>query len=107
MIETTLQKRIDDVIGSAPVMLFMKGNPEAPQCWFSAKACEILIESGIYFESFDIMSDEELRQGLKEYKQWPTFPQLYIEGELLGGVDIMIEMYEAGEFKEIAENIQG
>jgi monothiol glutaredoxin len=53
------------------------------------------------------MSDEELRQGLKEYKQWPTFPQLYIEGELLGGVDIMIEMYEAGEFKEIAENIQG
>lgn len=84
MIDTRLQTQIDALIASNTVMLFMKGNPESPQCGFSAKACEILIESGIYFESFDIMSDEDVRQGLKDYKQWPTFPQLYIEGELLG-----------------------
>lgn len=79
----------------------MKGTPESPQCWFSTNMIAMLVEAGIYFESFDVYSDEEIRQWLKEYSLWPTFPQLYIDGELIWGVDIMSEMYEAGEFKEI------
>lgn len=101
MLTPELIKRLDDMIGSYKVMLFMKGTPEAPACGFSANAVAMLVESGIYFESFDIYSDEEIRQWLKEYKKWPTYPQLYIDGELIGGVDIMKEMFEAGEFEEI------
>lgn len=96
-----LQQRLDDIINQYKVMLFMKGSPEMPACGFSAKAVELLIESDIYFESFDIYSDEEVRQWLKEYKQWPTYPQLYINGELIGGIDIMIEMYEEGELQNM------
>jgi len=97
MLTIELQKRLDDLIGQYRVMLFMKGTPESPACGFSANAAGMLVESGIYFESFDIYSDEEVRQGLKEYKNWPTYPQLYIDGELIGGVDILMEMYESGE----------
>lgn len=79
----------------------MKGTPEVPQCWFSANAAAILVESDIYFESFDIYSDEDVRQWLKEYSSWPTYPQLYIDGELIWGVDIMMEMYENGEFQTL------
>lgn len=96
-----LQNRLDTLITQYKVMLFMKGTPEMPECGFSAKAVELLIESDLYFESFDIYSDEEIRQGLKEYKQWPTYPQLYINGELVGGIDIMIEMFEEGELQKI------
>lgn len=96
-----IQKRIDDIIGSYKVVLFMKGTPESPQCWFSADAVGILVESDIYFESFDVYSDEELRQTIKDYKKWPTFPQLYIEWELMGGIDIMMEMFESGEFQKM------
>jgi Grx4 family monothiol glutaredoxin len=78
-----LQVKLDDLINQSKVVLFMKGNPEEPMCGFSATAVAILVESGIYFESFDILLDEDVRQGLKEYKNWPTFPQLYIEGELI------------------------
>jgi Grx4 family monothiol glutaredoxin len=98
MLTPELQKRIDDIISSYKVVLFMKWTPESPQCGFSANAVATLVESDIYFESFDIYSDEEIRQWLKEYKKWPTFPQLYIEGELIWGIDIMMEMFEAGEF---------
>lgn len=101
MLTPELQKRIDDIITQYKVVLFMKGTPESPQCGFSANAVAMLVESGIYFESFDIYSDEEIRQGIKEYKKWPTFPQLYIDGELIGGVDIMAEMFESGELQEI------
>ena len=89
-----LQNRLDTLISQEKVMLFMKGSPQMPACGFSARAVEILINEGIYFESFDIYSDEEVRQGLKEYKSWPTYPQLYVNGELIGGLDIMQEMQE-------------
>lgn len=95
-----LQVKLDDLINQSKVVLFMKGNPEEPMCGFSATAVAILVESGIYFESFDILLDEDVRQGLKEYKNWPTFPQLYIEGELIWWVDIMQEMYDEGEFEQ-------
>ncbi len=101
-----LKNRLDSLINKHPVMLFMKGSPEAPECWFSAKACQILIDEWIYFESFDIYKDEEVRQGLKQYKSWPTYPQLYVNGEIIGWVDIMIEMQEEWEFEEIKEEIE-
>jgi len=101
MLTPELQKRIDDIIGNYRVVLFMKGTPESPQCWFSANAVAMLVESDIYFESFDIYADEEVRQWLKEYKKWPTYPQLYIDNELIGWVDIMMEMFEGWEFIQI------
>ena len=82
----------------------MKGTPEKPQCWFSANVVAMLIESNIYFESFDIYSDEDVRQGLKVYSSWPTFPQLYIDQELIWGVDIVSEMYESGELENIKKD---
>lgn len=94
MLSPETKERIQTLISQYKVMLFMKGTPEMPQCGFSANAVAILVESGIYFESFDIYSDEEVRQGIKEYSSWPTFPQLYIDNELIGGVDIMMEMYD-------------
>ena len=101
MLTPELTKRIEDLISQYKVMLFMKWTPEDPQCGFSANAAWILVESWIYFESFDIYSDEEIRQWLKEYSSWPTFPQRYIDWELIGGVDIMMEMYEEGEFESL------
>lgn len=103
MLTPELQKRIDDIIGQYKVVLFMKGTPESPQCGFSANAVAMLIESDIYFETFDIYSDEEIRQWIKEYKKWPTFPQLYIEWELVGWVDIMQEMFEWWELSSLKQ----
>lgn len=100
-----LQKRLDELIGQYKVMLFMKWSPEMPMCGFSAQAVEMLIDNGIYFESFDIYSDEDVRQGLKEYQNWPTYPQLYVNSELIGGLDIMQEMLQAGEFEELKKQI--
>lgn len=105
MITPELEKRLDSIINQYKVMLFMKWSPEMPMCWFSAQAVEILIDQGVYFESFDIYSDEEVRQGLKEYKSWPTYPQLYIHWELIWGIDIMKEMLEEWEFDEIKEKL--
>jgi len=78
-------------------MLFMKWTPEKPQCWFSSHAVAILIESWIYFESFDVYSDEEIRQWLKEYSWWPTYPQVYIDGELIWWIDILSDMHDGWE----------
>lgn len=103
MLTPELTKAIEGLISQYKVVLFMKWTPEDPQCWFSANAVAMLVESWIYFESFDIYSDEEIRQGLKEYSSWPTFPQLYIDSELIGGVDIMTEMYESWELNELKE----
>ena len=101
MLTPELTKRIVTLISQYKVMLFMKWTPESPQCGFSANAVAMLVESDIYFETFDIYSDEEIRQWLKEYSSWPTFPQLYIDGELIGWVDIMMEMFENKEFKAL------
>jgi len=96
-----LHARLEKLINFAPVMLFMKGTPTAPQCGFSNKIVEILNKEGIKFHSFNILSDEEVRQGLKEYSNWPTFPQLYVGGKLIGGLDIVKEMADDGELKNL------
>lgn len=101
MINETLQKKIEALIASSKVFLFMKGTPEEPQCGFSAKVIEVLHQLNIPFSSFDIFSDEEIRQGVKEYAHWPTYPQLYVDGKLVGGCDIVIEMAQSGELKEL------
>ncbi|KAK8956353.1 Monothiol glutaredoxin-S17 [Platanthera guangdongensis] len=97
--EETLEDRLKNLILSSPVMLFMKGNPDAPRCGFSSKVVGALRDGGISFGSFDILSDEEVRQGLKAYSNWPTFPQLYYKGELIGGCDIVLELSTTGELK--------
>ncbi|XP_020595023.1 monothiol glutaredoxin-S11-like, partial [Phalaenopsis equestris] len=97
--EEKLEDRLKNLISSSPVMLFMKGKPDAPSCGFSSKVVNALREEGISFASFDILSDEEVRQGLKTYSNWPTFPQLYYKGELIGGCDIVMELRKAGELK--------
>ncbi len=93
--------QIEKMLSEHPVFLFMKGNPAFPQCGFSARAVAILKECGAEFGSFDILEDEEIRQGIKEYGQWPTIPQLYVNKELVGGSDILMEMYQSGELQEI------
>jgi len=105
MITPELKDRLDTLLNQYKVMLFMKGSPEIPMCGFSAQAIEILIDNDIYFETFDIYSGEEIRQGLKEYKNWPTFPQLYVKWKLIWGLDIMIEMQEAGEFTDLKKDV--
>ena len=89
-----LNKKLRDLILSSQVMLFMKGSPEKPECGFSRQATELLSQSGISFSSFDILTDKTVRQGLKDYSDWPTFPQLYVRGDLIGGLDIMKDMAE-------------
>ncbi|KAJ9565874.1 hypothetical protein OSB04_001840 [Centaurea solstitialis] len=92
-----LEERLKKLVNSTPVLLFMKGTPEAPQCGFSSKVVNALKEEGIKFGSFDILTDEEVRQGLKKFSNWPTFPQLYYKGELIGGCDIILELKSNGE----------
>jgi Grx4 family monothiol glutaredoxin len=95
----SLEDRLEALISSNPVMLFMKGTPDAPRCGFSSKVVNALKNEGVSFGSFDILSDEEVRQGLKTYSNWPTFPQLYYKSELIGGCDIILEMEKSGELK--------
>ncbi len=94
-----LRKRIVDTIARGRVMLFMKGNPAMPQCGFSAAVVGILKQEGV--ESFNILADQELREGLKMYSSWPTYPQLYVDGKLVGGADIVRDLHEKGELKQI------
>jgi monothiol glutaredoxin len=92
-----LKTRITETISSNRIMLFMKGNPSMPQCGFSAAVVSILKEVGVPFGSANILADQELREGLKEYSSWPTYPQLYVDGQLVGGCDIVREMHAKGE----------
>ncbi len=92
--------RIAEIVKSNDVVLFMKGTPLFPQCGFSSRAISILEHLGVKYESVDVLQDMEIRQGIKEYSEWPTIPQLYLKGEFLGGSDIMMEMYEAGELQQ-------
>ena len=95
------QARIDTVVKSNPVVLFMKGTPLFPQCGFSSRAISILQHLNVEFESVDVLQDQGIRQGIKAYSDWPTIPQLYVGGEFVGGSDIMMEMYESGELAEL------
>jgi monothiol glutaredoxin len=95
------KERIDKMLADNRIFLFMKGNPAFPQCGFSARAVAILRELGAQFGSFDILEDEQIRQGVKEYGNWPTIPQLYVDKQLVGGSDIMMEMFESGELKDV------
>jgi len=96
-----LKNRIEGILSSSKVVLFMKGTPQFPACGFSARATAILNECGAQFTSVDVLQDGEIREGIKVYGNWPTIPQLYIDKELIGGSDIMMEMYEAGELQEL------
>lgn len=98
--DSQLQQRIEGLIASSPVVVFMKGNKLMPQCGFSNNVVQILQNLGIPFETFDVLSDPEIRQGIKEFSNWPTIPQVYVKGEFIGGSDILIEMYNSGELRE-------
>ncbi|MBC2777254.1 Grx4 family monothiol glutaredoxin [Parasphingopyxis marina] len=97
------QARIDETVKGSDVVLFMKGSPLFPQCGFSSRAVAILEHLGVEFSSFDVLQDQEVRQGIKAYSDWPTIPQLYVKGEFVGGSDIMMEMYEAGELQALMQ----
>ncbi|MBA4008623.1 MAG: monothiol glutaredoxin, Grx4 family [Erythrobacter sp.] len=95
--------RISDLVTSNDVVLFMKGTPLFPQCGFSSRAVAILDHCGVAYESVDVLQDMEIRQGIKSFSDWPTIPQLYVKGEFVGGSDIMMEMFEAGELKALLD----
>src|SRR4029434_4857588 len=96
-----VKERIDALVKSNDVVLFMKGSALFPQCGFSSRAVAILDHVGAPFETVDVLADAEIRQGIKEYSDWPTVPQLYVKGEFVGGSDIMMEMFESGELQEL------
>ena len=98
--DPSTKQRIEQLIGSSPVFVFMKGNKLMPQCGFSNNVVQILNAMAVPFETFDVLSDMEIRQGIKEYSDWPTIPQVYVNGEFIGGSDILIEMYNSGELRE-------
>jgi len=98
--DASLKTRIETLVNASSVLLFMKGNKLMPQCGFSNNAVQIFNALGVAFDTFDVLSDQEIRQGIKEYSDWPTIPQIYVKGEFLGGSDILIELYNSGELKE-------
>jgi monothiol glutaredoxin len=98
--------RIDEIVKSNDVVLFMKGTALFPQCGFSSRAIAILDHLGVQFETVDVLQDPEIRHGIKAYSDWPTIPQLYVKGEFLGGSDIMMEMFEAGELQQLIDEKQ-
>jgi monothiol glutaredoxin len=100
---TDATARIDEIVKSNDVVLFMKGTALFPQCGFSSRAVAILDHLGVGFETVDVLQDSEIRQAIKAYSDWPTIPQLYVKGEFVGGSDIMMEMYEAGELEQLLE----
>ena len=97
----TVFDRIKAETGENPVFLYMKGTPMFPQCGFSARVVQILTHMGVAFRSANVLEEEELREGIKEFSQWPTIPQLYVKGEFVGGCDIVAEMYESGELEAL------
>ncbi|MCH7629445.1 MULTISPECIES: Grx4 family monothiol glutaredoxin [Novosphingobium] len=95
------EDRIAEIVNGNDVVLFMKGTPLFPQCGFSSRAVQILDHLGVEYAGVDVLQDQEIRQGIKAYSDWPTIPQLYVKGEFVGGSDIMMEMYEAGELHQL------
>jgi monothiol glutaredoxin len=96
-------QRLSQIVNEHDVVLFMKGTPLFPQCGFSSRAVAILDHCGVAYESVDVLQDMEIRQGIKEFSDWPTIPQLYVKGEFVGGSDIMMEMYQAGELQQLLD----
>ncbi len=103
---TPASGRIDALVNANDIVLFMKGTPLFPQCGFSSRAIAILDHLGVAYETVDVLQDPEIRNGIKEYSDWPTIPQLYVKGEFVGGSDIMMEMFEAGELQQLLEEKQ-
>ena len=101
--EPSLEDRLKKLVNRHKVMLFMKGLPSAPQCGFSRQIVEILDDSSVPYDAFNILGDEEVRQGLKEFSDWPTYPQLYVNGDLVGGLDIVKELKESNELDEMLQ----
>ncbi|MEM7022527.1 MAG: Grx4 family monothiol glutaredoxin [Pseudomonadota bacterium] len=99
----SVNERIQSQVDADPVVLFMKGSPVFPQCGFSAQVVQVLSLVGVKFKSYDVLQDDELRQGIKEFANWPTIPQLYVKGELVGGCDIIREMYQSGELNQLMD----
>ncbi len=104
MSDNPVSDRIQSEIDENSVVLFMKGSPMMPQCGFSAAIAQALTQLEVKFKGIDVLADDELRQGIKEFSSWPTIPQLYVKGEFVGGCDIVREMYENGELKELLDN---
>jgi monothiol glutaredoxin len=101
-----IKDRIKQEVSKHPVVLYMKGTPDFPQCGFSNLACQVLNACGVSeFHSVNVLADAEVRQGIKEYSNWPTIPQLYVNGEFVGGSDIMREMYQSGEMQKLLQPI--
>ena len=101
--DSNTRTRIETLINSSPIMVFMKGTKLMPQCGFSNNVVQILNALGMSFETFDVLSDMEIREGIKDFSNWPTIPQVYVKGEFMGGSDILIEMYNSGELREKLE----
>ncbi len=98
-----LKQKIDNLLAQNKIMVFMKGTKLMPQCGFSNNVVQILNTLGVPFETVDILADQEIRQGIKEYSNWPTIPQVYIDGQFVGGSDILIELYQKGELQQMVE----
>ncbi|HEY9691502.1 MAG TPA: Grx4 family monothiol glutaredoxin [Oculatellaceae cyanobacterium] len=98
-----LKERIDNLVKQNKILVFMKGNKLMPQCGFSNNVVQILNTLGVPYQTIDILEDYEIRQGIKEYSNWPTIPQVYIDGQFLGGSDVMIELYQKGELQQMVE----
>jgi monothiol glutaredoxin len=105
MSDPIVHDRIAKLVAENPVLLFMKGTPLFPQCGFSSRAIAMLDRLGVEYGSVDVLQDMEIRQGIKEFSDWPTIPQLYVKGEFIGGSDIMMEMWEAGELHELVADL--
>jgi monothiol glutaredoxin len=101
-----VKQRIDEIVQGHDVVLFMKGTALFPQCGFSSRAIAILDHLGVGFETVDVLQDPEIRNGIKDYSDWPTIPQLYVKGEFVGGSDIMMEMFQAGELQQLVDEKQ-
>jgi monothiol glutaredoxin len=101
----TILDELDEQVKANPILLYMKGSPDAPQCGFSSKASQILIACGKPFSFVDILSNPQIRANLPEYSDWPTFPQLFVNGELVGGSDILSELHESGELQKIIDEV--
>ena len=101
--DDAVQQRISQNLTDHPVVLFMKGTPVFPQCGFSAAVVQILSHLGVKIKGIDVLADHEIRQGIKEFSNWPTIPQLYVKGEFVGGCDIIREMFETGELQQLFE----